>query len=149
MDLTKGPPRSPRSKAVFNCVAVARMADKGRAYLAGKTGEYLFGSKYGMDRGTLEFLGLTTEEFVEGLKACPDDKTLTALSTTLALFQIQLNALMLLVDRHVAAGTVREDFQRLVSEGVSTVGLETMKEIKNRIREGIVQQDLDELRRDG
>ena len=28
-----------------------------------------------------------------------DDKTLTALSTTLALFQIQLNALMLQVDR--------------------------------------------------
>ena len=47
---------------------------------------------------------------------------------------------MLLVDRHVAAGTVREDFQRLVSEGVANVGLETMKEIKNRIREGIEQQ---------
>ena len=77
-----------------------------------------------------------------------DDKTLNALSTTLALFQIQLNALMLLVDRHVAAGTVRDDFQRLVSEGVANVGLETMKEIKNRIREGIVQQDLDNLRRD-
>ena len=77
-----------------------------------------------------------------------DDKTLNALSTTLALFQIQLNALMLLVDRHVAAGTVRDDFQRLVSEGVANVGLETMKEIKNRIREGIVQQDLDDLRRD-
>jgi hypothetical protein len=73
-----------------------------------------------------------------------DDKTLNALSTTLALFQIQLNALMLLVDRHVTAGTVREDFQRLVSEGVSTVGLETMTEIKNRIREGIVQEDLGE-----
>jgi hypothetical protein len=55
---------------------------------------------------------------------------------------------MLLVDRHVATGTVREDFERLVSEGGSTVGLETMKEIKNRIREGIVQQDLDDLRRD-
>ena len=73
-----------------------------------------------------------------------DDKTLNALSTTLALFQIQLNALMLLVDRHVTAGTVREDFQRLVSEGVSTVGLETMTEIKNRIRQGIVQEDLGE-----
>jgi hypothetical protein len=73
-----------------------------------------------------------------------DDKTLNALSTTLALFPIQLNALMLLVDRHVTAGTVREDFQRLVSEGVSTVGLETMTEIKNRIREGIVQEDLGE-----
>ena len=71
-----------------------------------------------------------------------DDKTLTALSTTLALFQIQLNALMLLVDRHVAAGTVRQDFQQLVSEGVSNVGLETMNEIKNRIREGIDQQDM-------
>lgn len=71
-----------------------------------------------------------------------DDKTLTALSTTLALFQIQLNALMLLVDRHVAAGTVRQDFQQLVSEGVANVGLETMKEIKNRIREGIDQQEM-------
>jgi hypothetical protein len=71
-----------------------------------------------------------------------DDKTLTAHSTTLALFQIQLNALMLLVDRHVAAGTVRADFQQLVSEGVASVGLETMKEIKNRIWEGIIQQEM-------
>ena len=55
---------------------------------------------------------------------------------------------MLLVDRHVAAGTVREDFQRLVSEGVSQVGFETMKEIKNRIQEGIIQQDLEDLDRD-
>jgi hypothetical protein len=77
-----------------------------------------------------------------------DDKTLTALSTTLALFQIQLNALMLLVDRYAPAGTVRDDFQRLVSEGVATVGVETMKEIKIRIREGIVQQDLEDLGRD-
>jgi len=74
-----------------------------------------------------------------------DDKTLTALSTTLALFQIQLNALMLLVERYVQTGTVREDFQRLISEGVSTVGIETMKEIKNRIREGIVQENLKDL----
>ena len=49
-----------------------------------------------------------------------DDKTLTALSTTLALFHIQLNALMLFVDRHLAAGTVRDDFQQLLSEGVSS-----------------------------
>jgi len=76
-----------------------------------------------------------------------DDKTLTALSTTLTLFQIQLNALMLLVERYVEAGTVREDFQRLVSEGVSQVGLETMKEIKHRIQEGVIQQDLEDLGR--
>ena len=73
-----------------------------------------------------------------------DDKTLIALSTTLAFFQIQLNAPMLLANRHVAARTVREDFQRW-SKGVSSVGLETMKEIKNRIWEGIIQQDLEDL----
>jgi hypothetical protein len=55
---------------------------------------------------------------------------------------------MLLVDRHVAAGTVRTDFQQLVSEGVASVGLETMKEIKNRIREGIVQQQIEGLQND-
>jgi hypothetical protein len=69
-----------------------------------------------------------------------DDKTLTALSTTLALFQIQLNALMLLVDRHVAAGTVRGDFQQLVSEGVASVGLETMKEIKIASEKGLCKR---------
>ena len=76
-----------------------------------------------------------------------DDKTLNALSTMRALFQIQLNALMLLVDLHVAAGTVRDGFQRLLSKGVANVGLETMKRLK-RNREGIIQQDLEDLRRD-
>lgn len=50
------------------------------------------------------------------------DETLTAVCARLALFQIQLNALMLLVDRHVAAETVREDFQRLVSEALPRWG---------------------------
>lgn len=49
-----------------------------------------------------------------------------------ALFQFQLNALMLLLDRHVQAGTVRQDFQRLVNEGVESVGLETMKDRPRR-----------------
>ena len=74
-----------------------------------------------------------------------DDKTLTALCTTLALFQIQLNALMLLMDRDDKAGKVREDFQRLVSEGVASVGLETMNDIKNRIREVTNQKDIERL----
>ena len=56
---------------------------------------------------------------------------------------------MLLVDRHVAAGIVRDDFQRLVTEGVSQVGLETMKGIKHWIQEGVIQQDLEDLDRDG
>jgi hypothetical protein len=38
-------------------------------------------------------------------------------------------------------GVVKEEFQQLISEGVQTVGLETMEGIKNRIYEGIVQQE--------
>ena len=65
-----------------------------------------------------------------------DEKTLTAVSTSLVLFQIQINALLLLVDRQTGNGTIREDFQRSVTEGVQAVGMETMEGIKNRICEG-------------
>jgi hypothetical protein len=64
-----------------------------------------------------------------------DEKTITAVSTSLALRQIQVNALLLLLERHI-----KEEFQQLISDGVQTVGLETMEGIKSRIHEGIVQQ---------
>jgi len=70
-----------------------------------------------------------------------DDKTITAVSTSLALMQIQVNALLLLMERHTPGVPIKEDFQRLISEGVETVGIETMESIKNRIREGIIQQE--------
>lgn len=78
MDLTKGPPRSPKSTAILGCVAVARMADKGRAQLAGKIGEYKYGNDSGMDKATLDFLGVTAEAFLEALRTCPDDASLGA-----------------------------------------------------------------------
>jgi len=68
-----------------------------------------------------------------------DSKTLTAVSTSLALMQIQINALLLLLGRQAAAPDIRDEFQRLVSEGVEAVGVETMEGIKNRICEGIIQ----------
>ena len=74
MDLTKAPPRSPKSKEILGCVAVARMADKGRAHLAGRIGEYKYGNDSGMDRKTLEFLVLTADEFLDALRACLDDR---------------------------------------------------------------------------
>lgn len=73
-----------------------------------------------------------------------DEKTLNAVSTSLALFQIQLNALLLLVERQTGSN-IRQDFERLVSEGVQAVGRDTMESIRNRIREGIVQQDIEGL----
>lgn len=53
--------------------------------------------------------------------------------------QIQVNALLLLLERQSGV-PIKEDFQRLISEGVQTVGLETMQGIKSRIYEGIIQK---------
>jgi hypothetical protein len=69
-----------------------------------------------------------------------DEKTITAVSTSLALMQIQVNALLLLLERHTPGVPIKEEFQQLISEGVQAVGLETMEGIKSRIYEGIVQQ---------
>ena len=71
-----------------------------------------------------------------------DDKTITAVSTSLALMQIQVNALLLLLDQQHPSASIREHFQRLVREGVEAVGMETMEGIKSRIREGIIQQEM-------
>jgi hypothetical protein len=70
-----------------------------------------------------------------------DDKTMTAVSTSLALMQIQLNALLLLLDQQHPTAGVRDHFQGLVSEGVATVGLQTMEGIKSQIREAMRQQE--------
>ncbi len=70
-----------------------------------------------------------------------DEKILFAVSTSLALFQIQLNALLLLLEREHPTAKVREEFQRLTSEGVEAVGIDTMEAIKGRIRAGILQQE--------
>ena len=68
-----------------------------------------------------------------------DEKTITAVSTSLALMQIQVNALLLLLERHTPGAPIKEDFQRLISEGVQTVGVETMQGIKSRIYEAIIE----------
>ena len=70
-----------------------------------------------------------------------DEKTLTGVATSLALMQRQVNALMLLLERHTPGIAIKEEFQQLISEGVQTVGLETMQSIKSRMYEGIIQQE--------
>lgn len=72
-----------------------------------------------------------------------DEKMLTAVSTSLALMQIQVNALLLLFDKKHPQDNIREEFQRLISEGVETLGMETM-EIKDHIREAILQQYIEQ-----
>lgn len=53
-DLTQRPPRGFRVR-LGNLVILPRMLDKGRATLAGKNGEYVFGSP--MDQHLMKFLG--------------------------------------------------------------------------------------------
>jgi hypothetical protein len=47
--------------------------------------------------------------------------------------QIQVNGLMLLLERHTSDVPIKEEFHELISEGVQTVGVETMEGIKKRI----------------
>jgi hypothetical protein len=70
-----------------------------------------------------------------------EEKTLTAVATSLALMQIQVNALLLLLERQTPDQPIKEQFQQLISEGVQTVGVETMQGIKSRLYEGILQQE--------
>jgi hypothetical protein len=74
-----------------------------------------------------------------------DEKTITAVSTSLALMQIQANALLLLVERHTPGVPIKEEFQQLISEGVQTVGLEPWR----ASRAGSVRESFSKRRRIG
>jgi hypothetical protein len=69
-----------------------------------------------------------------------DTKTITAVSTTFALFQIQLNALLLLLQQQFPNVPIREEFHRITNEGVQAAGLETMESIKKQLIEAIAQE---------
>jgi hypothetical protein len=72
MDLTRGVPRSPNDR-LLGIPMLPRTIDKARAALAGTLGEYNYGSTSGFDTSLLGFLGLTPEEFLEGVRSSPDD----------------------------------------------------------------------------
>lgn len=72
MDLTTGFPRSPRER-LLGLPMLPRTIDKGRAMLAGTLGEYIYGEKSSFDMAVLDFLSLSPEVFLEGVKTSPDD----------------------------------------------------------------------------
>ena len=78
VDLTAGPPRSPRSKDIAGICGVARMTDKGRAERAGKIGEYLYGDNSGQDVRILTFLGISAADFQEAAINNPNNLELGA-----------------------------------------------------------------------
>jgi hypothetical protein len=71
-----------------------------------------------------------------------DDKTLNALSASLTLLQIQLNAVLSFLQAQHPTVPMRDLFRRTVEEGVERVGPQTMQQIRDRLRQDIVFQNL-------
>ena len=65
MDLTQRPPRSARVR-LGGFVILPRMLDKGRAHLAGKTGEYKFACP--LDQEFISFVGIDPQKLLGLLK---------------------------------------------------------------------------------
>jgi hypothetical protein len=75
IDLTQRPPRSPRV-TLGGYVILPRMLDKGRAQLAGKSGEYYFNCS--LDQRFLSFAGLNADDILQLLKDGKSDSEVLA-----------------------------------------------------------------------
>jgi hypothetical protein len=75
IDLTQRPPRSPRVK-LGGYAILPRMLDKGRAQLAGKSGEYHFACP--LDQRFLSFTSLSAEDVSNLLKQGKSDTEILA-----------------------------------------------------------------------
>jgi hypothetical protein len=73
VDLTRRSPRSPYDTSVGGIAGLARMIDKGRAYLGGTLSDYWYGEDSGVDRFVLKFLGMSAEAFTDALGICKTD----------------------------------------------------------------------------
>ena len=78
VDLVRHAPRSPYDKGVGGIYGVARMIDKGRAFLDGAVGDYWSGKASGIDRLILKFLGVSVDNFYAALKDCATDADVLA-----------------------------------------------------------------------
>jgi len=75
MDLSTGCPRSPAA-TLGGIVWLPRLIDKTRAELAGKLGSYIYNCP--LDTRLFDFMGVSPEEFRDGVKQSPDDNAILA-----------------------------------------------------------------------
>lgn len=73
VDLQRRAPRSPNNTDVNGMVHLARLIDKGRAFIGNTLGAYFYAEDSGMDRMALAFLDISPEEFTEALKSLSTD----------------------------------------------------------------------------
>lgn len=77
MNLINDYPRSPNDR-LLGIPMLPRTIDKARAKLAGTLGEYIYGEKSSFDMAMLDFLGLSPEQFLDGVRQSPDDAAMLA-----------------------------------------------------------------------
>ncbi|RKU08350.1 hypothetical protein C6501_16610 [Candidatus Poribacteria bacterium] len=73
VDLQRRAPRSPHNTDVYGTVQLARLIDKGRAFIGNTLGVYFYGEESGLDRMTLGFLGVSPADFTAALKKLSTD----------------------------------------------------------------------------
>ena len=78
IDLNRRAPRSPYNTDVYGMVQLARLIDKGRASNSNTLGAYFYGEDSGIDRATLNFLGVSATEFAEKLETLSTDAEVEA-----------------------------------------------------------------------
>ena len=78
VDLNRRAPRSPHNTDVYGMVQLARLVDKGRAYIDNTLGAYFYGEESRIDRMTLAFLGVSHADFTEALKTLSTDAEVEA-----------------------------------------------------------------------
>ena len=78
IDLNRRAPRSPYNTDVYGMVQLARLIDKGRAANSNTLGAYFYGEDSGIDRATLNFLGVSATELTEKLKTLSTDAEVEA-----------------------------------------------------------------------
>lgn len=78
VDLNRRAPRSPYNTDVYGMVQLARLVDKGRAYIGNTLGSYFYGEESRIDRMTLDFLGVSHADFTEALRTLSTDAEVEA-----------------------------------------------------------------------
>ncbi|MCG9129372.1 DUF5069 domain-containing protein [Candidatus Poribacteria bacterium] len=78
VDLQRRAPRSPYNTDVNGMVHLARLIDKGRAFIGNTLGEYFYAEDSGIDRATLGFLGVSPADFTDALKKYTTDAEIQA-----------------------------------------------------------------------
>lgn len=122
VDLNRRAPRSPYNTDVYGMVHLARLIDKGRAYVGNTLGEYFYAEDSGMDRMALGFLGVPADEFTGALKKYSTDAEIESwLKDTYAKSESEIEAFN---EKMTHLGPENERYQAMMDRMLKKLGAE-------------------------